>query len=84
MGAVMANRTVRFIASQNMLIDRLMADFQTASAAYKRGILLCLEELGVPGGQDVNFEEVLQNRSFTWEVADAEKQPPDGAEVEGV
>lgn len=80
----MATRTVQLLSSQNLLIDRLVSDFNVASAAYKKGILLCLEELGVPGNLEVNFEEVLKNRAFSWEVPDAEKQPDHGPEVAGV
>lgn len=80
----MATKTVRFINSQNLLLDKLMQEAAVARNALNNAVVLCLSELGVPNGVDVTFEDVLASRSFTWEVPDAEKQQTHGPEVEGV
>ena len=81
----MSSRTVRFLGTHNLLIDRCFRDVQDARNALNDSLLLCLAELGVPDGVKVNFDEVLQNRSLTWEVPDVtEEQPSHGPEVAGV
>ena len=81
----MATRTVRFIGTQNLLLDRLLQDLQSARNAVNNTLMICLAELGVPEGVQANFEELIRDRSFTWEVADVSKeQPTDGPKVEGV
>ena len=80
----MSSKTVRFLNSQNLLLDRLQGDALRANAELQQAIRLCLGELGVPEGKTFNFDDVLRNRAFTWEVDDASKQPDHGPEVEGV
>lgn len=77
-------KTVRFINSQNLLLDKLMQEAQATRNALNNAVLLCLAELGVPNGSDVTYDEVLAKREYTWEVADAQEQQTHGPEVAGV
>jgi hypothetical protein len=77
-------RTVKLMDSQNLWLERLVNDANNASASLRQGVLLCLRELGVPEKTEVNVDELLRTRSFSWEVPDAPKQPNHRPEVEGV